>query len=299
MLHNIEPHEYHCEFLPRPPISERDYLLLFSGEQILLKRENEQLILPFFKYITDVKQGEEKLRYLFTIDDIAFFGADSTMSANDACDDVIKKDPKGAWTYLSVRNLREFAPSWLAFAAITGYHLHFWYVHNRYCGVCGSEFNHSVNERALLCPHCGYLKYPEIAVAVIVGVTDGDKLLLTRYAEHHYKRYALIAGFVEIGESLEDTVRREVYEEAGLCVKNIRYFQSQPWGFSCSLLAGFFADLDGSADITLDGSELAEATWVERGDICVDSSLISLTATMMMAFKDNKTEVIWKHKANY
>ena len=291
MLHNIEPHEYHCDFLPRPPILERDYLLLFSGEQILLKRENEQLILPFLKDIPDVKQWEKKLRYLFTIDDIAFFGVDSAMNANGACDDVIKKDPKGAWSYMPVRNLREFAPSWLAFAAITGYHLHFWYAHNRYCGVCGSEFSHSVDERALLCPHCSYLKYPEIAVAVIVGVSDGDKLLLTRYADRPYKRYALIAGFVEIGESLEDTVRREVYEEVGLCVKNIRYFCSQPWGFSCSLLAGFFAELDGPADITLDDRELAEAKWVERKDIYTDSSLISLTTTMMMAFKDNKTEV--------
>jgi len=281
MLHNIQPHRYRCEFLPSPPVSERDYLLFFCGEQILLKRENGKPALPHLSDLTDAERWRQELVYLFTIDDTAFFGASATCSAAEV-------DENGAWAYLPVRNLRDFEPSWLAFAAITGHHLHFWYTHNRYCGACGAEFKHSADERALLCPNCGYLKYPEIALAVIVGVSDGDKLLLTKYADRPYTRYALIAGFVEIGEALEDTVRREVYEETGLQVKNLRYFGSQPWGFSHSLLAGFFCEVDGSTDITLDGRELAEAAWVKREDIRADSSLISLTATMMAAFQGNK-----------
>jgi len=281
MLHDIKPHEYSCDFSPRPPVWEQDYLLYFAKAQILLKWESGQLALPRLCDTESAKLQEGDLRYLFAIDGLAFFGADTAS-------DIILTGVEPTWQYLPVYDLREFDPSWLAFAAITGYHLHHWYTHNRYCGACGAEFEHAANERALLCPHCEYLKYPEIAVAVIVGVSDGDKLLLTRYAGRRYKRFALIAGFVEIGETLEDAVRREVYEEVGIRIKNLRYFASQPWGFSCSLLMGFFAEVEGSTDIILDGRELAEAVWVKREEISADSTNISLTATMMIAFKEGK-----------
>ena len=283
MLHNIEPHEYHCDFLPRPPVLERDHLLLFSGEQILLKQEQGRLVLPHLCDIANLDLKKMGLVYLFDIDGLAFFSVDAALDAE------LTGEADKALRYLPARALREFKPTWLAFAAITGYHLHFWYAHNRYCGACGAKFIHSDSERALQCPGCGFLKYPEIAVAVIVGVSDGDKLLLTKYAERHYKAFALIAGFAEIGEALEDTARREVYEEVGIRIKNLRYFASQPWGFSQSLLAGFFAEADGSTDITLDKRELAEAVWVKREDICADPSGVSLTATMMKAFKERKT----------
>ncbi|MCL2496587.1 MAG: NAD(+) diphosphatase [Clostridiales bacterium] len=287
MLHDIEPHEYHCDFLLRRPASEQDYLLLFDGEQILLKRENGLATLPRLCDIADAERLARGLRYLFSVDNEAFFSMDISRGANAPGADAIIAGANEAWLYSPMRALREFQPPWLAFAAITGYQLHFWYEHNRYCGACGAEFEHSPHERALLCPCCGYLKYPETAVAVIVGIYDGDRLLLTRYANRPYQRYALVAGFVEIGESLEDALRREVYEEVGLRVKNLRYFASQPWGFSHCLLAGFFAEVHGSTEITLDGRELAEAVWMQREDICADQANISLTATMMAAFKDN------------
>ena len=118
-------------------------------------------------------------------------------------------------------------------------------------------------------------------------MTDGDKLLLTKYAPNHsaHRRYALVAGYTEIGESFEDTVRREVWEEVGLKVKNIRYYASQPWSFSGALLAGFFCDVDGDTHITLDENELSVAEWFDRADI-PDNATISLTGTMMKAFQD-------------
>ena len=291
MLHNIEPHEYYCDYLLRRPAAGQDHLLLFDGEQILLKMENGQAILPRLCDIAGAEQWAQELRYLFTIDSTAFFSMDISHNANAIGVDAGIEGASGNWLYLPVRGLREFEPPWLAFAAVTGYHLHFWYEHNRYCGACGAEFEHSAHERALLCPRCGYLKYPATAVAVIVGVSDGDKLLLTRYADRPYKKHALIAGFVEIGEALEDAVRREVYEEVGLRVKNLRYFASQPWGFSHSLLAGFFAEVDGSTDIKLDGRELAEAVWMPKENISADNTDISLTATMMATFRDNDPAV--------
>ena len=139
------------------------------------------------------------------------------------------------------------------------------------------------------CPSCGNMVFPKIAPAVIAGVVHKNKILMTKYANRDYKRYALIAGFTEIGETAEETVAREVFEEAGVHVKNIRYYKCQPWGFDSNLLLGYFAELDGDGDITMDAEELSLAEWVSRDDIEVeqdDRTNLSLTHEMMMFFKD-------------
>lgn len=146
-------------------------------------------------------------------------------------------------------------------------------------------------ERMLRCPSCGHLIFPTIAPAVIVGVTDGNRIILTTYAAREYKRYALIAGFTEIGETVEETVRREVMEEVGIPVKNIRYYKSQPWGFDSNLLMGFFCQADRKKsdehepELTIDHEELASGEWVEREQIPDYGEHLSLTHEMMMQFK--------------
>lgn len=130
--------------------------------------------------------------------------------------------------------------------------------------------------------------YPRISPAVIVGVTKGDYILMSKYAGRTYTNYALIAGFSEIGESAEQTVAREVMEEVGLKVKNIRYYKSQPWAFSRSLLMGFFCDLDGSDIITLDTRELSEAAWFHREEIALEDDHLSLTREMILQFKEGR-----------
>jgi len=135
------------------------------------------------------------------------------------------------------------------------------------------------------CTRCGQLFFPVIAPAVIVAVTHGDKLLVTRYAGREHKGIALIAGFCEIGERAEDTVHREVMEEAGVRVKNLRYFDTQPWGFASNLLLGFYCELDGSPEIHMDEEELQYAAWVDRKDLPVPENLASLTATMIERFR--------------
>ena len=125
--------------------------------------------------------------------------------------------------------------------------------------------------------------------SVIVGVIKGDSLLITRYRTG-YAHNALVAGFTEIGETLEETVRREVMEETGVRVKNIRYYKSQPWGYSDSLLLGFFAELDGSASIRMQEDELGCAEWVEREKIPNRFDDFSLTNDMICAFKDGRVQ---------
>ena len=134
-------------------------------------------------------------------------------------------------------------------------------------------------------PKCGNLIYPKIAPAVIVAVTRGDQILMTRYQGRDYKGYALIAGFTEIGETAEDTVRREVMEEVGLQVKDLRYYGSQPWGADANLLLGFFARLDGPSAIHLDRQELSQAGWYHRDEIDLPPDGVSLTNHMIQAFR--------------
>ena len=175
------------------------------------------------------------------------------------------------------------------FAITTAYHLSVWYNSNRFCGRCAAPLELSKKERALVCPHCKNTVYPRINPAVIVAVTDHDRILLTKYrGRADVPFYALIAGFVEIGETLEETVQREVMEEAGLRVKNIRYYKSQPWGKASDILSGFFCDLDGSTEITMEEDELSIAEWFDRDKIIGQPDDMSLTNEMMMVFKEGK-----------
>ena len=138
------------------------------------------------------------------------------------------------------------------------------------------------------CKDCGRVIYPRINPAVIVGVTNGDEILMTKYRGRDIPYFALVAGFTEIGETLEQTVAREVMEEAGLRVKNIRYYKSQPWAIVDDLLAGFYCDVDGATEIHMDATELKEAVWVRREDVVGQPNDFSLTNEMMLVFRDGK-----------
>lgn len=166
----------------------------------------------------------------------------------------------------------------------------YWYDQNRYCGHCAYKLEKGTDERKLVCPNCGAQIFPKISPVIIVGVTKGDQLLLTKYATG-YGHFALIAGFVEIGETLEGAVKREVYEETGLEVQNLRYYKSQPWAFSQSVLMGFFADLASAATYSTaefkdDEQELALKQWFDRDAIPHDDTRKSLTWDMIEAFRE-------------
>ena len=173
--------------------------------------------------------------------------------------------------------------------SITAFHLWKWYRDNKFCGKCGTVLLNSETERALTCPDCQNVIYPRINPAVIVGVTKGDSILLTRY-RRGYRHNALVAGFTEIGETLEETVAREVMEETGVRVKNIRYYKSQPWGMAQDILVGFYCEADGDVEIQMDENELKYAEWVKREDIVLQPNNLSLTNEMMMMFKSASTE---------
>jgi len=135
-----------------------------------------------------------------------------------------------------------------------------WAATHAYCGRCAAPTARAAGERCMRCPACGLHAYPRITPAIIVLVRRGDEALLAHNARAPAGWFSTLAGFVEIGESLEDTLCREVREEVGVDVRNVRYFGSQPWPFPHSLMIGFNADYAGG-DICVDGSEIVEARW--------------------------------------
>lgn len=172
----------------------------------LLNEENLFLSFPRFSdFVNDANVNEDTLTYLFSVDDDDYF------LLNESPEEIPED-----YNFCTVRDLRnlQIGPKYRTFAAITGLHLYNWYRTNRFCGCCGHKTIHSSTERALKCPSCGHLIYPRIIPAVIVGVKNGDKLLLTKYRKG-FTPFALIAGFTEIGETLEETVAREVMEAGG------------------------------------------------------------------------------------
>ena len=266
MFQDIAPHIFNNHYEPLPP-TEGDFAVCVKKGRIKANSANGVLSLPVLTSSVIPACGP----YLFTIDSSRFFYVEDIPVS-------------GSFSLFSYRELSVLSPSWLAFGAMTGLRLATWYQENRYCGKCGQKLKHSSAERMVYCENCGMTIYPRINPAVIVAVRNGEKLLLTKYARG-YSHYALVAGFTESGETIEETVRREVYEETGIRVKNITYFSSQPWPHSGSLLFGFYCDLDGSDAITIQESELSVAEWIDRTELPAQASTMSLTSTLIEAFR--------------
>ena len=167
----------------------------------------------------------------------------------------------------------------------TGYHIRNWKKTKKYCGCCGSKTEKSANERAFICPKCKNIEYPKISPAVIVAIKDNDRLLLAKSLTGAYKKYGLISGFVEVGESFEQAVHREVLEETGLRVKNVRFYKDQPWGISGAHMIGFYADVDGDNTIVRQESELSEASWFKREEIPKYDNRLSVGSEMIERFR--------------
>ena len=257
MIQDIKPHQFHNEFRPHPPTPDSRILNYHDRTIMVKKTDDHQLCFPTFQNLYENGLGIcEQYTYLFSIDSISYY----------AFPEVETFLPEG-YEFISLQQLRYAKPQYLAFAGVTGYQLYEWYVSRRFCGKCGRPLQKDTKERMLYCDFCKQVEYPVISPAVIVAITNGDSILLSKYADREYKKYALIAGFTEVGETVEETIQREVMEEVGLNVKNIRYYKSQPWSFTGSLLLGFFCDVDGDDTIHMDSNELSIAKWVKREEI--------------------------------
>lgn len=294
MIQDIAPHRYDNTYHIQKP-GAQDYVFCIQKGRILLRETAEEhvLTIPRREEIeAAVPELMDRAVYLFSVDEKPYF---LVSVPEKAAEEILAKLKEGAekeleqlyYAWKTPTDIRAMEPMHQAFAAITAVQLWRWRQSCQFCGRCGAKTEDSKIERALVCPVCGQTEYPKISPAVIVAITNGDKLLMSRYRVNHstYRGYALIAGFVEIGETFEETVRREVMEEVGLKVKNIRYFKSQPWAFTDTEMIGFFAELDGDDKIRLQEDELSEAGWYTREEIPDDARLISVGTEMKMYFK--------------
>jgi len=161
-----------------------------------------------------------------------------------------------------------------------------WSRHHSYCGKCGQETTDKKDERAKICTACGLVNYPRVSPAIIVAVIKEDQILLARSGRFPGGFFSVLAGFVEPGETLEACVKREVFEETGIEVKNIRYFGSQPWPFPDSLMVAFTAEYAGG-EIQIDGKEIVAADWYTTENLPDIPPGISIARQLIDWFADS------------
>ena len=285
MLQDLPFGRLENEFRNVTPLDE-DPVVCISGHTILVRRgEGLFLSLPTVAQVKAWAReknwdcwGQKPLQYVFRMLGKNYF---IWMGAAGEC-------PDGAYSYEPARGFRNYESKSLCYGVMTAWHLYNWYRTNRFCGNCGGKTVHDSKERMVRCPDCGNMIFPRISPAVIVGITNGEKLLLSKYAGRGYTHYALIAGYTEIGETMEQTVQREVMEEVGLKVKNIRYYKSQPWGVDGNVLMGFYCDVDGDDTIHIDEQELALAQWHDRHALPIQDDGMTLTREMIRIFGEGK-----------
>lgn len=282
MIQDIFPLVMKNQYEKKVPAS-NDRVLSFQEDRIFVRKGERSDYLCYGELTDWCGVSGEPIPpavYLFSLGECAYFLADLPEA-------FVEKAQENGFSYVRMFAMRRKKPKELVFAAATAWHLYVWYRDNRFCGRCGQRLLHSETLRMLCCPCCGNQVFPKIAPAVIVGVTNGESILLTKYADREYTRYALVAGFTEIGETAEETVRREVFEETGLLVSEPRYYGSQPWGFDLNLLLGYFCEVKDASALRLDEEELADAAWVHYSELPRDEEGLSLTQRMIGAFRDS------------
>lgn len=294
MLHEIAPEKYHVEYRNKQP-GKRDKVLLYTENELIV-RSGEALDYPGAEEV-----GNARYRYLFSIGETAYFSVLDEKEAEALSVRLVTEHPgneESAPEFLRLpeRGVRYLSPRSNAYAGAVGAQLIGWYRRSRFCGRCGAKTIHSETERMMYCPKCGNMIYPEIHPSVIVGIFHEDRLLVTRYNPKHMEvsnghlfkapvHEALVAGYIETGETAEEAVEREVMEEVGLKVKNIRFYRDTPWPFSGSLLFSFLCDVDGDPTIRIEEDELSMAVFRRRSEMPDRSKEVSLTSAIMEDFR--------------
>lgn len=262
----------HRTFIPgiAPPLvqSEPAWWFAFVGNKLLVRTEGTISQIPNLISLAEIGLEPVRTQFLGTLDGQPCYSAEL---------------PKDAFAQRSEGKLNEvIAPDGMALQglrelygtldedlyALCGRAIQIveWDRTHQYCGHCATPTTQLPNERAKRCPKCGLVNYPRLSPAIIVLISRGEELLLARAPRFPAGMYSVLAGFVEPGESLEETVVREVREEVGISVKDIRYFGSQPWPFPNSLMIGFTATY-ASGDIVIEPQELVDAAWFSKHNL--------------------------------
>lgn len=274
MIQDILPHQFDNRYVVVSEIEKSDYIFHFKGNELLLKQIGEQYELPqACDWIGWAPTGQ----YLFSFD------GKNCFLVNDC------PSPHGeGFVFHEVKSSNTIGQLELDWVTVVALQLKNWYAQHRFCGKCGTPTVHKTDERALECPKCQSLKYPVISPAIIVAIVSDDKILLARNVNFRPDFYSLVAGYVDVGESVEAALVREVREEVGMEIRNIRYYKSQPWPYSGSMMLAFVAEADERQPIKIDPHEIADANWYTRFNLPGHPTNRSIAGEMIEKFLDGE-----------
>jgi NAD+ diphosphatase len=257
----------------------RGWWFLCSGDRVMVTAGCSGVSIPFVDGPAQIGVEANRPLHLGNLHGEPCFAA-SVRNAEAPSTSVLARDLRGLYDELQ---------DGLFQIAETAVHLVEWDGRLRYCGRCRTELRLKDNERAKECPECKRLEFPRISPAIIVLVERGDKLLLARSARFVEPFYSVLAGFVEPGEGLEEAVHREIKEEVGIEVKDVRYFGSQPWPFPDSLMIGFTA-VHAGGEICTDGKEIVDADWFDVDHLPRIPGRISIARRLIDSFLEKHSK---------
>lgn len=268
-------------FIPSPCEIQRgvrSYWFVFNGLDLLLKETTTSFAIPESTTSPVPPDGIRDQRCIGTYDGIPCIALS------------LKQDqfPQPGYHSYSLREAHSHLESDLWVIAGRANQILQWKRDNKFCGRCGNSMSEVENEFVLQCTDCSYQVHPRISPAVIMSVIRGNEILLGRSPRFPEGMYSTLAGFVEAGETLEEAVRREVREETGVEITNIRYVASQPWPFPDSLMVGFTAEYAGG-DISVDTRELEDAQWFCPPNMPRLPTRISISRKLIELFLEDKT----------
>jgi len=272
MIQEIFPHHFDNHYLAGEKMGEKDLILQYKDNTLLMKTNDDELEIPRKKDFPEITDKTEHT-FLFTLNDVSCFLVWDNLQADE-----------NRFAHKEISFFRTISQPEIAWISIVGYHLRNWYSEHQFCGKCGTKTHHKLDERALVCPNCQAVFFPKISPAIIVAILSKDKILLAHNSNFKGGWHSLIAGYVDVGETLEETVIREVKEEVGLDVRNIRYYKSQPWPLSGSMMIGFVAEADEDQPITVDNKEITTAAWFSRENLPDHPTNISIAGELIEKF---------------
>ncbi len=257
---------------PSEPMCEAALFFFFHGEDLLLIIDSDKYTIPLLYNLEPYYPYIERQVFMGLYNDKACYAAS------------LSEKPKTLSEQISFQHIRlshELLNDNQTFSIVSkAKQLLNWDLNSLYCGKCGHINELSKSERAKQCSHCHFMSFPQIAPAMLVLVWREKQILLARSPQFNPGVYSILAGFVEPGETLEQTVMREVKEEAGISIKNLQYVGSQSWPFPSNLMLGFSAEYD-DGELIFDRKELEDAQWFSLDNLPKLPKPISVSRLMI------------------